>query len=260
MRLPWDFLWLQMSGGLAVAASMLSSTSVFLTSNRTWFTGKSKCQHMAFTPGWHISDHRHGLSGDFSLVQCINLLYTRFSEWTLVESSFFLFVVRAVKHLRNLLMLTHNESPIISVRPLWSFSVHSSISSVTCFVSTCLNESCSSLVRGCWLSPWGTGHLHPPLPHRQKPVRGEEARGGRGKAACAPGRRPASGCRRSRGWCNAHPASSPAPAGPAMPDSPEKRQREEGMRLQLQAHWITTNGLLLCLERIVRYQHLRVCQ
>lgn len=105
---------------------------------------------------------------------------------------------------------------------LRSFSVRSSVSSVTCFVSTSLNESCSSLVRGCWLSPWGTGHLHPPLPRHQRPAPGEEAQGGRGKAACAPGRRPASGCRRSRGWCNARPALSPAPAGPAMLDSPEK--------------------------------------
>lgn len=67
------------------------------------------------TPGWHISDHQHGL------LQWINLLHTRFSEWTLVESSCFLLVLRAVEHLqqRNVSMLTHGESHIISVRSIW---------------------------------------------------------------------------------------------------------------------------------------------
>ena len=189
----------------------------------------------------------HGFLGDF---QCINPLYTRFSEWILVQSSCFLFVVRAMEHLRQRNDdVTQSKSHFFMPNP--SDTIYCP-KSITCFFSGSLNESCSFLVRGCWLSPWGTGHLHLPLPRRQRPARGEGARGGQGKAACAPGRRPASGCRRSRGWCNARPAWSPAPAGPAMPDSPEKCQREEGLRLPLQALCITTNGLLSCLERIIR--------
>lgn len=230
---------------------MLSSTLVFLTSNRTAFRGKRNCPQMVVNASTVL--------GDFILFKCSNLQYTRFQPLSLVQSCFFLFVLSAEEYLeqRNVIHRWGEKSPaastlwcesrIIAVRPLFP-SIPQTQASPISFVF--LNESGWPLVRGCWLSPWGTARLHPPLPRRRRPARGEEAPGGWGRAACAPGRRPASGCRRSRGWCNARPVWSPAPAGPAMPDSPE--QREEGMKLQPQELQITTNGLLLRLEGIIR--------
>lgn len=100
----WEaFLWLQMR----VHQYSLRPTQLHLQEGVSAST---------VTPGWHISDHQHGLLGDFIHSQCINLLYPRFSEW-----SCFLFVVRAAEQMqqRKLLILTHSESHIISIRSIW---------------------------------------------------------------------------------------------------------------------------------------------
>lgn len=54
------------------------------------------------------------------------------------------------------------------------------------------------------------------------------APGGGGRAACGYGRTAASGCRRSRGLCNAPQALTPALGDPARPGNPERVDRGGG--------------------------------
>lgn len=85
---------------------MLSCTSVFLISNRTAFTGKSKCPLMVLTQRWRI---------------WLNLRYTRFSAWSLVQSCYFLIQSRT-SGAENCNLLMENEvlphSPC-AVRVTW---------------------------------------------------------------------------------------------------------------------------------------------
>lgn len=124
----------------------------------------------------------------------------------------------------DLLLWKSKQMETILLSPIWLTWCLFQALPILPSLSLLLESSTAlSLVKGCWPSQWGLAHLRPPRPpHRLKLAQEEAVRGEPGKAGYVPGQTFASGCHRSRGWCNVRRVWSPAPAGPAMFDSPAK--------------------------------------